>query len=86
MNEETEALNQDVLPTKKLETPEEIVQKYRQSVQTAEQLKKEILEGLDDGTPTGELLLKAARIVSLLTDNPNFAQLCEKHLKEEDPE
>ncbi len=86
MSEETEIRTPEELPTKKLETPEEIVRKYRQSVQTAEQLKKEILEGLDAGAPMGELLLKSARIVSLLTDNPNFAQLCEKHLKEEAPE
>ena len=86
MNEEMEALGQEEQPVRKLETPEEIIQKYRESMQTSLQLKAEILEGVKAGQPVDELLMKAVRIVSLLTDNPNFAQLCEKHLKERDPD
>lgn len=69
-------------PQKKLETPEEIVAKYRESCLASEKMKAEILEGLKAGEPLEDLLVKATKIVSLLTDNPNFAQLCEKHLKD----
>lgn len=68
----------------KLETPQEILNKYRQSVETSERFKHEILEGLKAGAPLEELFLKATRIVSLLTDNPNFSQLCEKHMHDGD--
>lgn len=80
MDEELKQETQDA-PAKKLETPEEIRQKYEQSCRTAEQYKVEILNGLKAGEPLDGLFLKATKIVSLLTENPNFTQLCEKHMR-----
>lgn len=85
MDEEMNSQNTEAA-VRKLETPDEIIEKYQQSLRTSEQLKAEILEGLKTGEPLEKLFLMSTRIISLMTDNPNFAQLCEKHLKEGDPE
>lgn len=69
--------------TGKLETPLEIYRKYQRNTNLAEAGEAEILKGLKAGVPLEDLFLVATKIVSLLTDNPNFHQLCERALKGE---
>lgn len=69
--------------TGKLETPLEIYRKYQRNTNLAEAGEAEILKGLKAGVPLEDLFLTATRIVSLLTDNPSFHQLCERALKGE---
>lgn len=69
--------------TGKLETPLEIYRKYQRNTNLAEAGEAEILKGLKAGVPLEDLFLVATKIVSMLTDNPNFHQLCERALKGE---
>lgn len=79
----TEQAEEQEGKTGKLETPLEIYRKYQRNTNLAEAGEAEILKGLKAGVPVEDLFLVATKIVSLLTDNPNFHQLCERALKGE---
>ena len=79
----TEQAEEQEGKTGKLETPLEIYRKYQRNTNLAEAGEAEILKGLKAGVPVEDLFLVATKIVSMLTDNPNFHQLCEHALKGE---
>lgn len=79
----TEQAEEQEGKTGKLETPLEIYRKYQRNTNLAEAGEAEILKGLKAGVPVEDLFLVATKIVSMLTDNPNFHQLCERALKGE---
>ncbi len=62
-------------------SPEKAWMTYQENMTEAERLRAEIREGLEQGAPERELLLKAAEAIGRLTDNTILRSLIQKALE-----
>lgn len=58
----------------------EVYRQYQENILKAQQIRTEILKGLDAGTPDRELLLKACEALSRMTGDRVFLELVQKKM------